>query len=168
MMEFGVRGLVAFWAAYTRRWERIRAKIFLRTDLYDRFATAGGADLAKLAANRVELAWSDVDLYSMLLKRMANASDEIREYVKAVKSKITWTSDGALGEVPKLDTWQDARPVLERMVGPYMGANKKKGLVYRWLLDHVRDGRARALPRPFVRLVEEGARIELQERRSLH
>jgi len=162
-----IQGLVAFWAAYARRWKRIRAKIFLRTDLYDRFATAGGADLAKLAANRVDLAWSDADLYAMLLKRMANASPEMEQYVKAVKSKITWISDSALGEVPQLTTWQDARPVLERMVGPYMGANKKKGLVYRWLLDHVRDGQGRALPRPFVRLVEEGASIELQERGSL-
>jgi hypothetical protein len=43
-----------------------------------------------------------------------------------------------------------------------MGANRKKGLVYRWLLDHVRDGLGRAFPRPFVRLVEEAARQELQ------
>ncbi len=163
-----IQGLVAFWAAYARRWKRIRAKIFLRTDLYDRFATAGGADLAKLAANRVDLAWSDADLYAMLLKRMANASPEMEQYVKSVKSsKITWISDSALGQVPQLTTWQDARPVLERMVGPYMGANKKKGLVYRWLLDHVRDGQGRALPRPFVRVVEEGASIELQEHASL-
>ncbi len=167
VMEAGIRGLVAFWAAYARRWNRIRAKIFLRTDLYDRFATVGGADLAKLAANRVDLAWSDADLYAMLLKRIANASGEMNEYVKAVTSKITWKSDSALGEMPQLKTWQDARPILERMVGPYMGANKKKGLVYRWLLDHVRDGRGRALPRPFVRLLEEGASIELQERRPL-
>jgi hypothetical protein len=46
------------------------------------------------------------------------------------------------------------------MIGPYMGANQKKGLVYRWLLDHVRDGRGRGLPRPFVRLIEEAAHTE--------
>jgi hypothetical protein len=48
------------------------------------------------------------------------------------------------------------------MVGAYMGANRKKGLVYRWLIDHVRDGLGRAFPRPFVRLIEEAARQELQ------
>ncbi|EQD50441.1 hypothetical protein B1B_11240, partial [mine drainage metagenome] len=72
LVEAGVRGLVALWAAYARRWRRIRAKLFLRTDLYERHAKAGGADLAKLAAGRVELAWSDRDLYGQLLKRMAN------------------------------------------------------------------------------------------------
>ncbi len=162
LMESSIRGLIAFWAAYARRWRRIRAKIFLRTDLYDRHATVGGADLAKLAAGRVELSWSDGNLYQMLLKRIANADEELRDYVKDVKSEIKWNQDSDLGTIPVMQSWEDARPVIERMIGAYMGANRKKGLVYRWLLDHVRDGRGRALPRPFVRLVEEAARIELQ------
>lgn len=161
VMEASIEGLVAFWAAYARRWRRIRAKVFLRTDLYDRHATSGGADLAKLAAGRVELAWSDRDLYAVLLKRIANASERLYQYVNSIKSSIGWKEDAELGHVPALDSWRDARPVVERMIGPYMGAGKKKGLVYRWLLDHIRDGRGRALPRPFVRLLEEAAHIEL-------
>ena len=167
IVEASIRGLVAFWAAYARRWRRVRAKIFLRTDLYDRHATVGGADLAKLAAGRVELAWNDRDLYALLLKRMANVGTELPGYVRRVGAKIEWTSDPSLGQIPTLQSGQAARPIVERMVGPYMGANRKKGLVYRWLLDHVRDGRGRALPRPFVRLVEEAARQELQRSDSL-
>ncbi len=167
LMEPSIRGLVAFWAAYARRWRRVRAKIFLRTDLYDRHATVGGADLAKLAAGRVELAWNDRDLYALLLKRMANVGTELPGYVRRVGAKIEWKNDPSLGQIPTLQSGQAARPVVERMVGPYMGANRKKGLVYRWLLDHVRDGRGRALARPFVRLVEEAARQELQRSDSL-
>lgn len=167
VMEASIKGLVAFWSAYARRWRRIRAKVFLRTDLYDRYATSGGADLAKLAAGRVELSWSDRDLHAMLLKRIGNASEALFEYLKASRSSVRWSDDDALGHVPLLNSWQDARPVVERMIGPYMGADKKKGLVYRWLLDHVRDGRGRALPRPFVRLIEEAARIELAAAHSL-
>jgi hypothetical protein len=159
--EAGVRGLVAFWAAYARRWKRIRAKIFLRTDLYDRHAKSGGAELAKLAAGRVELVWNDRDLYGLLLKRLANIDDHLGQYVKEVQT-VEWSDDARLGAVPRLNRWQDARPVVERMIGSYMGANRKKGLVYRWLVDHVRDGHGRALPRPFVRLIEEAARQELQ------
>jgi hypothetical protein len=161
LVEAGVRGLVALWAAYARRWRRIRAKLFLRTDLYERHAKAGGADLAKLAAGRVELVWSDRDLYGLLLKRLANVNDALANYVQAVKG-VSWSDDRSLCRIPKLRTSQDARPVVERMVGVYMGANQKKGLVYRWLLDHVRDGLGRGYPRPFVRLIEEGARQELQ------
>ncbi len=166
LVEAGVRGLVALWAAYARRWRRIRAKLFLRTDLYERHAKAGGADLAKLAAGRVELVWSDRDLYGLLLKRLANVNEELANYVKVVKG-VLWSNDPSLGLIPKLRTSQDARPVVERMVGVYMGANQKKGLVYRWLLDHVRDGLGRGYPRPFVRLIEEGSRQELQSSGTL-
>lgn len=160
LIEAGVRGLVAFWAAYARRWKRIRAKLFLRTDLYERHARAGGADLAKLAAGRVDLVWNDRDLYGLLLKRLANLDVGLADYVQSVKG-IEWIEDPKLGKIPRLKKWQDARPVVERMVGAYMGANQKKGLVYRWLIDHVRDGLGRALPRPFVRLIEDAARLEL-------
>lgn len=153
-----IRGLVAFWAGYTRRWRRIRAKIFLRTDLFQRHATAGGADLAKLAANRAELTWSDRNLYAMLLKRVANTSPGLREYCEA--ARVRFDEDPDLGWLPRLSRAEDARPFVDRIVGLYMGRNVKKGLVFRWLLDHVRDGRGQALPRPLVRLVEEAANSE--------
>ncbi len=91
---------------------------------------------------------------------MANVDESLAGYVQAVKG-VAWTDDRALGRIPEMQTWQDARPVVERMVGVYMGANQKKGLVYRWLLDHVRDGQGRGYPRPFVRLIEEAANQEL-------
>lgn len=162
LVEAGVRGLVAFWAAYARRWRNLRAKLFLRTDLFERHARAGGADLAKLAAGRVELAWGDRDLYGLLLKGMANVDGGLADYVRNVKG-IAWNEDSLLGHIPSLRTWEDARPVVERMVGAYMGANQKKGLVFRWLLDHVRDGLKRGYPRPFVRLIEEAANQELRQ-----
>jgi len=60
-----VRGLVASWSDNSRRWRRIRAKIFLRSDLLRRQATLGSADFARLAANRAEVAWSDAALLGM-------------------------------------------------------------------------------------------------------
>ena len=161
VMTLAIQGLVAFWAIYSRRWRRVRAKLFLRTDLYDRFATGGGADLAKLAAGRVELSWSDRQLYGMLFKRIANADEQLKQYLEgAAGERVTWEWSDSLGWLPKLEQWTDARPLIERMVGPYMGANVKKGHSYRWLLAHVRDGCERALPRPLVRIVEEAARQE--------
>ena len=168
-MAAGVQGLVAFWAVYARRWRRIRPKVFLRTDLFDRFAVRGGADLAKLAAGRVELMWSDRHLYGMLLRRMANTSGRLSAYVQEARgSHVAWREDPVLGLLPTVTRWTDLRPIIERMIGPYMGANKKKGLSYRWPLAHVRDGRQRAVPRPLVRLFEEAARIEQQSNNPLH
>jgi hypothetical protein len=35
LIEAGIKGLIALWAAYTRRWQNLRAKLFIRTDLYE-------------------------------------------------------------------------------------------------------------------------------------
>ncbi|MCL4821146.1 MAG: hypothetical protein KJ067_18575 [Vicinamibacteria bacterium] len=158
LIEAGVRGLIGFWATYARRWRRLRAKIFLRSDLYDRHAIAGGADLAKLAAGRVELAWSDRDLYGVLLKRLGNVDAELGAFVRQRAS--AWKLDPVLGYVPQLGKAADAEPVIQRVAGRFMGANEKKGLVLRWVVDHVRDGLGRALPRPLVRLFEQAASEE--------
>lgn len=149
-----VRGLVALWAGHSRRWKRLRGKIFLRTDLYERAATAGGADFAKLAANRAELSWSDRHLYAMLVRRLANSGEDLSGYCG---DRIELEDGGDLGRFPVIRKAEDARLLIERMVGTYMGANERKGLTYRWLLDHIRDGRGQALPRPLVRLLEAAA-----------
>jgi hypothetical protein len=166
-MSAAIRGLVAFWATYTRRWQRIRAKVFLRTDLFQRYATEGGGDLAKLAANRVELVWSDRNLYAMLLKRIANSTDDLYRQVKdAPRNKIQFFDDPELGHVPRIAESEDIKPIIDRLIGQYMGSNVKKGLTYRWLINHVRDGFGRALPRPLVRLVEVAAEIQMGSSRA--
>lgn len=162
--RFIVRGLVALWAGHSRRWQRLRGKIFLRTDLYEQARTAGGADFAKLAANRVEITWSDLNLLGMLVRRLVNSGDALRDYCKA---KIEIEAAGEpLGIFPTIRKADDARPLIERMAGVYMGAGIKKGLTFRWLLDHIRDGRGQALPRPLVRLIEAAA--DIQKQRSTH
>jgi len=152
-----VRGLVGLWATHTRRWRRIRGKIFLRTDLYDRSAAAGGADFAKLAANRTELTWSNRHLYSMLARRLANSDDGLAGYCRA---KVWFEENPDLGLLPTAKQESEYRPLFERMVGTYMGANERKGLTFNWLLDHIRDGRGLALPRPLVRLFEAAADLQ--------
>jgi hypothetical protein len=149
-----VQGLVGFWSSRSRRWRRIRAKVFLRTDLYYRAGVTSGADFAKLAANRADITWSDASLYGMLIKRMANVSPGLLSYCSA---KVNLNDDSDLGQIPEIKTSSDARPLIERMVGPYMGSSARKGLTYRWLLDHIRDGRGHALPRALVRLLEGAA-----------
>ena len=157
-----VRGLVAFWSDYSRRWRRLRGKIFLRSDLFRRHAAMGTADFAKLAANRAELVWPDAEILGMLVKRIANTSEELAEYCR--KAKIHFDEDSVLGLVPRIDKADDAYPLLERMVGQYMGAGKKKGFVRNWALDHPRDGNRQSSPRTLVRLIEQAAGKEAANR----
>lgn len=155
LMARVVRGLVAFWSDYSRRWPHIRAKIFLRSDLFRRHAAMGTADFAKLAANRAELTWTDAAILGMLVKRLANTSNELLEYCR--RARISFETKDELGYVPRIERPEDAHPLLERMVGEFMGAGKKKGYVRNWVLDHLRDGNNQVAPRTVVRLFEQAA-----------
>ncbi len=166
-----VRGLVAFWSDYSRRWQRIRAKVFIRSDLFRRHAGMGTADFAKLAANRVELSWPDAAILGMLVKRIANTTAGLAVYCR--KARIEFDQDDRLGLIPRIDSPDQARPLIERMAGEFMGANRKKGLVSNWVFDHLRDGVGAVSPRNFVRLFElaagkESANQALRPPRLLH
>lgn len=163
-----VRGLVSFWAAYARRWQRIRPKLFLRSDFYKHHREITGADVAKLAANRVELQWSDKNLYGVLIKHVLNKKDadggnrlfdHFRKFVEV-------TDDSVLGHLPRLSRARDAKPFVDRLVSEYMGADKSKGQAFTWLLNHLRDGRGHALPRTLVWLVEFAAERERDDPRA--
>lgn len=162
LMARMVRGLVAFWSDYSRRWRRIRAKVFLRSDLFRRHAGMGTADFAKLAANRAELAWSDAALLAMLVKRIANTSDRLAAYCRG--ARIRFEDHVALGLIPEIKEPRDAYPLLERLSGEFMGAGKKKGYVRNWVLAHLRDGNDRVSPRALVRLIEQAAGKEAVNR----
>jgi hypothetical protein len=159
-MTWAVRGLIAFWANYSRRWKRIRAKIFLRSDLFRRHSGLAGAELAKLAANRVELTWNDKNLYSVLIKRIANTSDELYDYCKKAKVPFKKVKDATFGYIPELTHVEDARPFIERMIAKYMGSDRRKGQSFSWILDHIRDSQRNATPRLLVRLIEASAMKE--------
>ena len=161
-----VRGVVSLWAAYARRWQRIRPKLFLRSDFYKHHREIAGADVSKLAANRVELQWSDKNLYGALIKHILNKPQEGKALQRHFQKDVPSDSDPILGLIPRLSTALDAKPFVDRLVAEYMGANEKKGLAFTWLLDHLRDGNERALPRTLVWLVEFAAEIERDHPRA--
>ena len=165
-MVRGVTGLVGFWASYSRRWKRIRAKIFLRTDLFERYAKIGGAEIAKLAANRSEIVWNEKNLYGMLIKRIANTSDSLRKYCEG--SNINFNLDSDLGYIVKKNDEQITRIFIERLFYAHMGSGLKKGFTYRWLIEHTKDGRGKALPRPLVRLIEIASRLQKDSMRPFN
>jgi hypothetical protein len=163
-----VRGLVSLWAAYARRWQRIRPKVFLRSDFYRHHREIAGADVAKLAANRVELRWNDKNLYGALIKHLLNKRDENGEerLYEHFSDVVQTEDDPVLGHVPRLTDARDARPFVNRLISEFMGANKGKGHSFTWILDHLRDGNGRALPRTLVWLVEFAAEIEREKPRA--
>ncbi len=155
-----IRELLAMWLDRWRRWDRIRPKIFLRTDLF-REDFLSFPDASKLQANLVKLEWKHSWLYQLLVKRMANSSDEMRGYLQKIPGLIienkiglgwTATSNEKLFE-----------ELIERTIGKYMGANARKGITYRWIPNHLQDASGRIAPRSFLKLFALAAQSRIDK-----
>lgn len=151
-------GLIAFWARLHRRWKALRPKLFLRTDLYRKYSTKGGADLAKLSANRVEIRWSDVQLHGVLFKQILNLGSE--DWGTYLKLKSAGKDDERLGKLLSMKSAKDFEPAYVALIGKYMGEGPRKGLSYRWPIEHVRDGLDSAHPRALIELILEAAKLQ--------
>ena len=135
----------------------------MRTDFYRHNRGVAGADVAKLAANRVELSWSNRNLYGVLIKHIVNRDEALRQHFAA---KVTLVDDPELGVLPALATDDDARPFVERLAHPYMGANSKKGFTFSWMLDKLRDSNERVVPRSLIQLIEKAAAEAIADTRA--
>ncbi|MEJ5345293.1 MAG: hypothetical protein WHS83_10330 [Chloroflexus sp.] len=153
-----IRGLLTFWEEHRSRWQRLQAKIFLRTDLFTRFVKS---DFARLAANRIELIWNDRSLHAIWIKRLANVSSDWLAYCK--NAGIRFEHDQILGWIPHLPNAEAAQPLIEKMVGPFMGRDLKKSRTSTWILDHLRDGNEQVALRALISLWSYAAAQELDK-----
>lgn len=157
VMKLVIRGLVQFWASNSRRWTRLRPKIFLRRDLFERVALFG-PDVSKIAAQRVELVWTPRHLYRMILKRMMNQDKKLRRYLDQLR--LAGKDERELGWCPGEISEKQLQEFAELLCGEFMGAGPNKGRTFTWIPNHLQDGNGHILPRSFVRLFESAARIE--------
>jgi hypothetical protein len=155
-----IRELLAFWLDRWRRWERIRPKIFLRTDLFrDDFLSF--PDASKLKAHQVTLEWKHSWLYQLLVKRLANSGFEMTEYLQNIPNLVVENETG-LGWTAISDE-KLYEELIERMIGKYMGANAKKGITYRWIPNHLQDAGGKIAPRSFLKLFASAADRQMQQ-----
>ena len=153
---------------------RLHAKVFLRTDQYERGNFAGIPDLSKLQATRVELVWSRIDLHGLLWQRLTNAPsdtsarDQFRNWCQDVvagqHSSTPIASNGAGWQLPGLLKKNDdlQRSLFEKLAGPWMGRDRRRGVPYLWIVNHLADGQGQTGPRSFLAAIREAAEDSLQ------
>lgn len=149
MLSDPIRELLAFWLDRSRRWERIRSKIFLRTDLSGQ-DFLNFPDASKLKGHQVNLEWQHRWLYQLLIKRLANSDDEMKNYLQEIPELII-DNQSSLGWMPRLDETLFEK-LIEKMISKYMGATPRKGVTYRWIPNHLQDADGHIAPRSFLKL----------------
>ncbi len=145
-----IRSLLDFWYRHNSRYTHVKAKIFLRSDLYNAKALQF-VDASKMGAYRLELNWDTHSLYRLLVKRMANAGVvEMEVYLKEVPGLLQTEADGALGYLPG-NSEEAFRLIINKMIGKYMGKNAKRGISYTWVPNHIQDANGETAPRAFLK-----------------
>lgn len=145
-----IRTLLSFWFAHNNRWRSLKAKIFLRNDLYNAEALHF-VDSSKMRAYHLELKWDSLSLYRLLVKRIANCRNPVAEaYLKDVPGLLQPATKEALGYMPG-DSEMAFKEFIEKMIGKFMGSNPKKGSSYTWVPNHIQDANGELSPRPFLK-----------------
>lgn len=164
---------------------RLHAKVFLRTDQYERGNFAGIPDLSKLQATRVDLVWSRIDLHGLLWQRLTNApspastGDQFRAWCQAAAaasqrsllddpfsdpSPTPTASKGERWPLPRVLQQNDQlqRALFEKLAGAWMGKDRRRGVPYLWIVNHLADGQEQASPRSFLAAIRQAAEDSLQ------
>jgi hypothetical protein len=152
-----IRELLAFWLDNVRRWTAIRGKIFLRTDIFTNEAIAF-TDSSKLRPLSVTLRWNADNLYRLVLKRLLNGEQQ-EQWLRFISRSISISKRRErepFGIVPTTDEI-DHRAFMARLIGEYMGSDRRRGDTYQWFLNHLQDSLRDIAPRSFLRLFELAA-----------
>jgi hypothetical protein len=150
-----------------KAYSNIHAKVFLREDQFSRTIT-NFPDASKLLPNKTELTWERYDLHGLLWQQLCNAmgkgGDILRNYHKEVagaapefKNEYWIIADN----IKKEEEMQ--KKLFEKLAGPWMGKDKKRGVPYIWTVGHLADGNDHTSPRSFLLAIKTAAEDSLNK-----
>jgi hypothetical protein len=138
------------------------------------------------AGHQTELRWHRLDAWRMWLKRMLNQDDAernrlVRAWTQRTSANLALDVDDDLGVMPgerrpaqlalgfssvtlperRVAGEEHIAPLVEALVGEYMGSGPRKGLTFTWVPQHVEDANARLLPRSFLHMMRAAGELAL-------
>jgi len=136
-------------------YSNIHAKVFLREDQFSRNRVTSFPDASKLLTTKIELDWHLHDLHGLLWHYLCNAEGEKGMFLRSLykdalgSEPISHDNYWTIEDKVKLDE-QKQRSLFERLAGPWMGRDKRRGVPYIWSVGHLADGKGRTSPRSFL------------------
>lgn len=142
-------GILRF-ALEVRGFRAIRAKVFLRADQWHDDVLFGFADASKLRSEKVELSWTQCDLYGLAFAYLRNEGSAGQAFQSLARDV-----EDARGGSLELDRALSKSALLQEHVfsalaGEFMGTNPRRGRTYNWLHDHLADALGQTSPRSFL------------------
>ena len=155
VMDDIVRGLLRT-VLWLKSYSGLHAKVFLREDQAER-TVFNFPDASKLTATKAELPWRRHDLHGLIWQRFINAPGVYGERFR----KVCPEAHGQNGvwvvpRVMKSET-EEQKKAFERLAGPWMGRDRRRGVPYTWSVGHLADGRGQTSPRSFLAAIKQAA-----------
>ncbi|MGS1076448.1 hypothetical protein [Burkholderia glumae] len=146
----------------------IRLKLFVRPDMIEDRGIVGFPDASKLLARKAELDWRRVDLYALFFQCLGNARNG-GTLLRALTSEVTgqaWVRAGRFWTIPATLASDESlqESVFERLAGKAMSNSPtgwKRGKPYKWIANHLQDGRGQVSPRSFCEALRRAAEMSL-------
>jgi hypothetical protein len=153
-MDNIVRGLLRT-MLWLKNFPGLYGKVFLREDQAER-TVFNFPDASKLTATKAELTWARHDLHGLLWQRLVNAPADhgamMREICASEQRGGVWLIAGEM----KRES-ESQRRAFERLAGPWMGRDRRRGVPYTWSVGHLADGRGQTSPRSFLAAIHQAA-----------
>lgn len=128
---------------------RIKLKIFLRSDIWERITTVSGFREQSHITSTLTLSWDEESLRHLVLKRFfSNASIE------------------QLTGINRRDATVDAKAqnlALTKIFPEQVERGEKKPTTFAWILGRVKDGRQVVAPRDVIELIEEARKSQVRK-----
>ena len=156
-----VATLLSMWLSLSNRYRNLRAKIFLRDDLFDA-AERSFPDASKLRPRSVSLEWNVEDLYRVVVRHLLADGDGRKAEALAGKNLMSWLRGvsklqlekrGRFGWMPGPMHEPVQKAFAKALAGELMGSGANKGFTYRWIPNRLQDAKTRIVPRSMLNLL---------------
>lgn len=158
--------LLALWLSFSNRYNCIKAKIFLRQDLF-RESVPQTSDVSKLQARAETIRWTTSALYRLLIRHMAESGEGLRDWLQQGMNGIPLENAPSLGWMPPADL-PETGPIsqvafMEHLIGKAMGdtTDPRAGYPHRWVPARLADANGAIAPRSMITLFWSASRHAL-------
>lgn len=157
-----VAALISLWFENILRLDRIKAKIFLREDIFKFEVKDGITDKAKLNNYTANIGWTYDYLLAMVWKRIIENSNKLSEIFEKILIEEGYSLpkyENSVGFVP-LPSSNTNKIILKQLIGEKMGKGNK-AYTYNWILYRLADTNEKIIPRSILKLFSIAAKNEI-------
>jgi len=158
-----IGALLSLWYGYSSRIKNIKAKIFLRNDIFEREVITE-TDKVKIKNYAVDINWDYDQLLNVIWKRLLSVnlkSKIIKSFFSDFEKEINNNYLDKLGTIPVFGEKSNRR-ILDKLLGKYMGGNNK-AFPYNWIIYHTSDTKKKIFPRSMISLFAQAAKKQLND-----